>query len=97
MSLFPEPDVFRPERFAPDAPELPRGAYMPFGAGQRVCLGQNLAMTEMTIIAAMLLQRFALSVPENASPPRPVLAVTLRPDQPLHLAIADRSGPLVQA
>ncbi|WP_321951820.1 cytochrome P450 [Paraburkholderia bannensis] len=93
---FPEPDVFRPERFAPDAPELPRGAYTPFGAGPRVCLGQNLAMTEMTIIAAMLLQRFTLSVPENASPPRPVLAVTLRPDQPLHLAIADRGVQRVQ-
>ncbi|ANJ73173.1 cytochrome P450 [Ralstonia insidiosa] len=87
---FPEPLAFRPERFALDALELPRarGAYLPFGTGPRVCLGQHLAMSEMTVIAAMLLQRFTLSVPDNMQPPRPVMNVTLRPDQPLHLAIA---------
>ncbi|HVW53050.1 MAG TPA: cytochrome P450 [Trinickia sp.] len=84
---FPDPDVFRPERFAPDAPEVPRGAYIPFGAGPRVCLGQHLAMAEMTVIAAMLLQRFELSIPDGSAPPRPMLKVTLRPDQPMHLAI----------
>lgn len=85
---FPEPEAFRPERFAPDAPELPRGAYMPFGTGPRVCLGQHLAMAEMTVIAAMLLQRFELSVPDGAAAPRPVWKVTLRPEQPLRLAIS---------
>jgi len=84
---FPEPEVFRPERFAPDAPELPRGAYMPFGTGPRVCLGQNLAMAEMTVIAAMLLQRFELSVPEGMAPPRPTHNVTLRPAEPMQLSI----------
>lgn len=85
---FPEPEAFRPERFAPDAPELPRGAYMPFGTGPRVCLGQHLAMAEMTVVAAMLLQRFALSVPEGMAAPRPVWQVTLRPEHPLHLTVA---------
>lgn len=85
---FAQPDVFRPERFAPDAPPVPRGAYLPFGAGPRVCLGQHLAMTEMTVVAAMLLQRFALSIPDGMTPPRPVMNVTLRPDQPMRLTIA---------
>jgi len=85
---FPEPDTFRPERFADDAPALPRGAYMPFGTGPRVCLGQHLAMTEMTVVAAMVLQRYVLSVPPGMTPPRAVLNVTLRPQQALHLAIA---------
>ncbi len=85
---FPEPHSFRPERFAPDAPELPRGAYMPFGTGPRVCLGQHLAMAEMTVIAAMLLQRVELSVPEGAGAPRPVWNVTLRPKQALALAVS---------
>ncbi|NOK45658.1 cytochrome P450 [Burkholderia thailandensis] len=84
---FPDPEAFRPERFAPDAPEVPRGAYIPFGAGPRVCLGQHLAMAEMTVIAAMLLQRFVLSAPDGSAPPHPVLNVTLRPAQPMHLAI----------
>lgn len=85
---FPEPQAFRPERFAVDAPEVPRGAYLPFGTGPRVCLGQHLAMSEMTVIAAMLLQRFTLSVPDGMRTPRPAMNVTLRPAQPLHLAIA---------
>jgi cytochrome P450 len=42
----------------------------------------------MTVIAAMLLQRFTLRVPQGAAPPRPVFNVTLRPAQPLHLAIS---------
>lgn len=84
---FPEPSAFRPDRFGPDAPEIPRGAYLPFGIGPRVCLGQHLAMTEMTVIAAMVLQRFTLSVPDGMTAPRPVMNVMLRPDQPVHLAV----------
>lgn len=84
---FPEPHAFRPERFADDAPALPRGAYMPFGTGPRVCLGQHLAMMEMTVVAAMILQRHVLSVPPGMAPPRAVLNVTLRPERALRLAI----------
>lgn len=85
---FSEPHAFRPERFDEAAPAVPRGAYMPFGTGPRVCLGQHLATTEMTVIDAMLLQRFELAVPAGMAAPRPVLNVTLRPDRPLHLGIA---------
>jgi cytochrome P450 len=84
---FPEPDAFKPERFAPDAPEIPRGAWMPFGAGPRVCLGQHFAMTEITLIAAMLLQRFRVTLVPGAAAPRPVLNITLRPAEPLHLRL----------
>lgn len=87
---FAEPLAFRPERFDPEAPEalaVPRGAYLPFGAGPRVCLGQHLAMAELTVIAALLLQRRRLAVPEGMAPPRPVLNVSLRPDQPLCLQL----------
>ncbi|VWB09129.1 cytochrome P450 [Burkholderia territorii] len=88
---FPEPATFRPERFGDDAPAIPRGAYLPFGTGPRVCLGQHLAMTEMTVAAAMILQRHALSVPPGMAPPRASLNVTLRPERALHLAIAPTS------
>jgi cytochrome P450 len=84
---FPDPQAFRPERFAPGAPELPRGAYLPFGAGPRVCLGQHLAMTEMTLVAAMLLQRFGLAVPDGMAAPLPSLNITLRPASALRLRL----------
>jgi unspecific monooxygenase len=82
---FPDPQAFRPERFAPDAQDIPRGAFMPFGTGPRICLGQHLVMTEMTVIAAMILQRFALA-PEGAAP-RAVMNVTLRPERPLSVQL----------
>jgi len=85
---FPEPDAFRPERFADAAPAIERGAFMPFGAGPRVCLGQHLALAEMTVIAAMFLQRFAVSAPAGMAPPEPVFNITLRPRDPLQLVLA---------
>ncbi|GAB2839246.1 cytochrome P450 [Pseudoduganella ginsengisoli] len=84
---FPEPQLFRPERFLDDAQHAPRGAYMPFGTGPRICLGQHLVMAEMTVIAAMVLQRFALAPVEGVAPPVPVMNVTLRPQQPLALQL----------
>ncbi|MFC5476630.1 cytochrome P450 [Massilia suwonensis] len=88
--LFPEPDAFRPERFADGAPEIERGAWMPFGTGPRVCIGQHLALTEMTVIAAMFLQRFAVRAPAGMAPPEPVFNITLRPREPLHLVLERR-------
>ena len=84
---FPEPLAFRPERFGADAPAIPRGAFMPFGTGPRVCLGQHLALAEMTVIAAMFLQRFSVTVPEAMAVPKPVLNITLRPESALRLTL----------
>ncbi|KGF83445.1 cytochrome P450 [Massilia sp. JS1662] len=87
---FPEPDAFRPERFAPGAPAIPRGAFMPFGTGPRVCLGQHLALAEMTLLAAMFLQRYQVDVPAGMAPPKPVFNITLRPETPLTLRLTAR-------
>lgn len=88
---WPEASAFRPERFLPDAPPPPRGAYLPFGVGPRVCLGQHFATLEMTLIAARLLQRFRLS-PCSVEPPRPKLAVTLRPEGGVRLRLGRREA-----
>ena len=52
---FPEPEAFRPERFAPGAEEsLPACAFVPFGAGPRGCIGKGMAMMEATLIVAAI-------------------------------------------
>jgi cytochrome P450 len=59
--VFPEPDEFRPERFAPEAKaQLPKGAYVPFGAGSRTCIGMRFGQMEVRTIASLILQRFTL-------------------------------------
>lgn len=86
---FDAPDEFRPERFM-NSVEIPRGAWMPFGVGPRVCIGQHFAMLEMGLIAAMLMQRFRLTWPEDATWPKTNLGVTLRPASPMVLNISPR-------
>jgi cytochrome P450 len=84
---FAQAQSFCPERFLDGAPPIPKGAWMPFGAGPRVCLGQHFAMVEMTLLSAMLLQRFALELPEGTAPCEPELHVTLRPRQSVQLRL----------
>ncbi|MCE4557238.1 cytochrome P450 [Roseateles cellulosilyticus] len=83
------PLAFRPERFEAGAADIPRGAYIPFGVGPRVCLGQHFAVLEMTLIAALVLQRFEMQ-PIGIEPPRPRMAVTLRPEGGLMLRLTAR-------
>jgi cytochrome P450 len=87
---FPEPAAFKPERFLPDAPPLPRGAWMPFGTGPRVCIGQHLAMLELLLLTAMLLQRYDLQRPEGAAWPPAELHVTLRPPPGVRMKLIRR-------
>ncbi len=89
---FESPDDFKPERFLPGAPDIPRGAWMPFGTGPRVCMGQNFAMLEMGLIAAMLMQRFRLEWPEGTPWPEGDLAVTLRPAQAIRLKLHQKAA-----
>lgn len=83
-----EPDQFKPERFAPgqgDQP-WPRFAYIPFGGGPRVCIGQNFGIVEAMLILAALAQQFWFEPEETAGSnghERPGVSVaplvTLRP------------------
>jgi cytochrome P450 len=56
--VFPDPEAFIPERFTRERKAaLPRGAYVPFGGGQRVCIGKRFGQTEVKLVATMALQR----------------------------------------
>jgi cytochrome P450 len=61
--VFPDPESFRPERFAPEAKAaLPKGAYVPFGGGSRICIGMRFGQLEIKAIASMLLSRFTVEL-----------------------------------
>ncbi|MCL2770570.1 MAG: cytochrome P450 [Solirubrobacterales bacterium] len=64
--LFPEPERFDPERFLPERKAaLPKGAYIPFGGGSRMCIGMRFGQLESRVIATLILQRFALELPQR--------------------------------
>jgi cytochrome P450 len=73
------PDAFDPARFLPDAPPVDRFAYLPFGAGPRVCIGAQFALTEATLMLAALIQAFRVDV-DRHRPALPLAVVTTRPD-----------------
>jgi cytochrome P450 len=62
-SYFDAPNDFQPERFTPEFEDsLPRFAYMPFGGGPRVCIGNSFAMMEATLLLAKISSHFSLSL-----------------------------------
>jgi cytochrome P450 len=59
--VFPEPEAFIPERFTRERKAvLPRGAYVPFGGGSRICIGKRFGQTEVKLVATKLLQRLRI-------------------------------------
>jgi cytochrome P450 len=85
--LWAAPEHFDPDRFLPGAPPVPRFAYLPFGAGPRVCVGAQFALAEATLVLATLVRRFVITR-GDAAPVMPVSLVTTQPDRapPFHLA-----------
>lgn len=75
-SLWEDPERFDPERFAGERP--PRFAYLPFGAGPRVCIGASLALTEAAVVLSEIARRYRLRLaPGQAVAMKP--RMTLRP------------------
>ena len=79
--LWPQPEVFDPARFLPDAPVPDRFAYLPFGIGPRVCIGAQFALTEATLVLAKMLQAFEIRRADSEAV-GPVGIVTTQPDHP---------------
>ena len=82
---WPDPEAFDPTRFLGEAgKDRPRSAYLAFGGGRRICIGQSFALMEMVLMAAIISQRFTFDV----HPGHPVeleATLTLRPKRGLHV------------
>ncbi len=77
--LWQDPDIFLPARFLPGAAPPGRYAYMPFGAGPRVCVGAQFALTEATLVLASVIQAFRVSL-GSTRPVMPAPVITTQPD-----------------
>lgn len=75
--FWPQPDAFQPERWL-NQTRTPE-AFMPFGAGARMCIGNHLALMEAVLIAALVVRDYTLDVPDGG-PTGLVAGVTLKPD-----------------
>lgn len=88
--FYDDPTEFRPERWTEKfEKELPRGAFFPFSAGDRHCIGEGFAWQEALLILATILERWQLELlPGQRIRPRP--SVTLRPDRPIRMRVHSR-------
>ena len=67
---YPDPERFDPDRWSPErAKDIPRPAFIPFGAGARQCLGEGFAWVEASVVLATILRRWRV---------RPVAGQTIR-------------------
>ena len=92
---FADPLRFSPERWLDGRNDrLPRGGYMPFGGGPRVCIGNAFAMMEARLILATVAQQYRLKLaPGHQVAPQRVF--TLRPKYGMKM-IAVRREPALE-
>ncbi len=89
-TLWEEPDAFVPERFLPENKgSIDRFAYLPFGAGPRVCIGASFSIQEAMIVLAPLVRALRFELVEGHDV-RPLHRVTLRPEGGLPMRIGKR-------
>jgi len=88
-ALWHDPDAFDPARFLPGAPVVDRFAYLPFGAGPRICVGASFALTEAVLVLARFLARFEVRLCGNGAVlPRGI--VTTQPHRVVRFELSER-------
>lgn len=95
---YPDPERFDPDRWLPEeSAKRPRYSYFPFAAGPHKCLGEPLAWMELTLVTAVIAQRWTMRlVPGHPVKPQPL--VTLRPKHGLRMILKPRmQEPLTSA
>jgi cytochrome P450 len=94
---FEHADAFLPDRWMDDLRQrLPRFAYMPFGGGPRICIGQRFAMMEAVLIIATMLQKIEAEW-QGRSAIKPQSSITLRPKGGVWLHVRARDAKVAEA
>ncbi len=90
QKLWDNPNAFDPNRFTPEKNKArDRFAYLPFGGGQRICIGMKFAMMEAVAILATLMRHYKFT---KAGPaPTPQMVLTVRPKGGVHVGMTRRS------
>ena len=88
--LWATPERFDPGRFLPGTPPPPRFAYMPFGAGHRICVGAPFALSELLLVVATIVQACRIELTSHR-PVAPVGLMTIQPNTPPLFVLRPRS------
>ncbi|WP_437227702.1 cytochrome P450 [Planctomicrobium sp. SH661] len=88
--LYPQPDKFIPERWSTINPSP--YAYLPFGAGPRMCVGAALGMMQLKISLPMMLNRFKMTVQPNAEINSRIMSTMLFPASTVPVRLSEHDG-----
>ncbi|MHB1558639.1 MAG: cytochrome P450 [Isosphaeraceae bacterium] len=87
---FDDPEAFRPERWADGLLQrIPRYAYFPFGGGPRICIGNNFALMEATLVLATIARKYRLCLAPGATV-EVLPSMTLRPSHGMRMIVSQR-------
>ena len=89
-NLWPQPERFDPERFAPaEVARRHRFAYLPFGGGPRICIGSSFALAEAQVVVATIAQRYQVRLAPGQIV-EPIGLITLRPKGGMKVTLEPR-------
>jgi cytochrome P450 len=88
--LWEDPEAFRPERFSKEEKKKHHPyAFIPFGGGPRLCIGNNFALMEMKLILARMVNRYEFNLAPGQEV-RPLPLITLRPENGIRIEVRKR-------
>lgn len=86
---FEHSETFNPDRWANDLEkQIPKGVYIPFGDGPRICIGKGFAMMEAVLLLATIAQKFQFDLVPLPIVPQP--SITLRPEHGIKVVLHKR-------
>jgi cytochrome P450 len=84
--FFPDPERFDPDRFSPAREQASQFAYLPFGGGPRICIGNHFSFTLLTMALVTIAQQFRITLRDDAAAIVPDPSLALRP-RSLHVRL----------